>query len=180
MLIRRMCGYVSVLTMSAVLSACGNHQAVEQSMVPVAEDAAVSFYSQRADQLSGRWLIQSIGDRAIDSSKPLVIAFDDRSRVGGVAGCNRFLGAYMLTGDDELELQGLKVTRRICPDPVMMQERLLLNRLENVHSSRFTVEGSLLLFFEEGEEPIRLSRDVESMVNRSEIRSAMMVAQNQG
>ncbi|SEG02527.1 META domain-containing protein [Marinobacterium lutimaris] len=180
MMIRRMCGYISVLTMSVVLSACSGNQVADQPSALTSADVVEVFYSQRAGALSGRWLIQSIGDRAIDTTKPLVIAFDDRSRVGGLAGCNRFLGDYMLTGNEELALQSIKVTRRICADPVMMQERLLLNRLENVYTSRFTPEGALLLFFDENEKPIRLSRDPESVVESSGVNPARLVAQNQG
>lgn len=181
MSIRMICGYIPVLTVTAVLSACGGNQVAEEASAAFAKPiSGDSSYSQYTGQLSGRWLIKAIGDRAVDGAQSLVIAFDDHSRVGGIAGCNRFLGAYTLGGKGELALQELKVTRRICPDPVMMQERLLLNRLENVHSSRFTEEGGLLLFFDKREKPIRLSRDPESLVTSAVTYPEKPVSRHQG
>ncbi len=162
---RMMRGYISVFTLTAILSGCVGNQSIDTSPADFASSSSPVFLDSR--NLSGRWLIQAIGNRTIDASNRLLIAFDGHSRVGGIAGCNRFLGAYMLGGEGELSLQELKVTRRICADPVMMQERLLLSRLGSVYSSRFTDDGRLLLFYDEHEKPISLARDPESLATNS-------------
>ncbi|WP_432695443.1 META domain-containing protein [Marinobacterium sp. YM272] len=116
-------------------------------------------------QLKGRWRVDSIGQRAVNSSTPLLIAFDESSRVGGVAGCNRFLGAYQIGAEGAFSIEDVRLTRRICPEPVMIQESLLINRLKHVSRTQLTSEGELLLFFDNDEQPIRLLPDSTALVN---------------
>ncbi|KEA62072.1 hypothetical protein ADIMK_3733 [Marinobacterium lacunae] len=108
------------------------------------------------EQLEGGWVVYSIGEREVEGRYSPRIAFGKPQRVGGMAGCNRFLGDYELGADGRLSFGDMKLTRRICADPIMLQESLLLNRLRGVMSGVVTAEGELLLFGGQGTAPIRM------------------------
>ncbi|MBS99481.1 MAG: hypothetical protein CMI01_12490 [Oceanospirillaceae bacterium] len=116
-------------------------------------------------ELDGNWTVYAIGPRAVDQRFSPRLAFGDLQRVGGDAGCNRFMGRFELDESGGLIVSDLKVTRRICPDAIMVQEALLLSRLKAVKIGRLTAEGDLLLYHDDQSLPIRLRPDLGARVS---------------
>lgn len=161
MTIRKISRVIAVPFLGALLSACGGNQVAGQSQSFADPSGSIS----NGSQLKGRWVVEAIGERTVESSTPLLIAFDESSRVGGVSGCNRFLGAYQIGAEGGFSIKDVRVTRRICPDPVMMQESLLINRLKHVKKTQLAPDGTLLLFFDNDERAIKLLPDSTAVVN---------------
>lgn len=69
------------------------------------------------EYLRGGWRVHSIGSRVLQRDKRPSLVFTDDGRVGGDAGCNRFLGHYQLFPEGRATFGELMVTRRICPEP---------------------------------------------------------------
>lgn len=111
------------------------------------------------DELSGNWVVYAIGRLPLTGEQLPQLAFAADQRVGGMAGCNRFLGEYQLDADGVLQFGEIMVTRRLCPEPVMSQESLLLNRLRAVNFGRLAPGGDLLLYYDVDRLPIRLHRE---------------------
>lgn len=111
------------------------------------------------EELRGSWVVYAIGQRPVGGPHSPRVEFAIDDRFGGMAGCNHFLTDYHLDSDGVLRLGDMKVTRRICAEPIMFQERLLLSRLRGVESGRLTPSGDLLLFYDEDRLPIRLQRE---------------------
>lgn len=55
-------------------------------------------------------------------------------RISGQAGCNRIFGLYRVGPADSLSLTSIATTYRMCPEPVMEIERLVLRALELMRS----------------------------------------------
>jgi heat shock protein HslJ len=153
MSIRTITACISVSAL-AVLAGCTTPPQNTLATIP---DAARSVASKQ--ELSGNWTVYAIGNRSLSGPHSPRIAFDDDERVGGIAGCNRFLGGYRLDSNGDLSFGEMRLTRRICPEPIMFQEALLLSRLRDVDRSLITPGGDLLLYYDEDELPIRLQRD---------------------
>lgn len=75
----------------------------------------------------------------------------DGGRIGGNAGCNRFMGAI----DDDGTIGPLATTMMACPPPVMEFEQLLLGLLERVNGSR--VSGSGIYLVDDDLDLVRMS-----------------------
>ena len=58
------------------------------------------------------------------------VTFDDKGRVYGDAGCNRFTGGYTTKGD-RMTIGPLATTLRACPQPIMDAEAVFLNKLQS-------------------------------------------------
>lgn len=153
-----------------VLSGCAGSSPY-QALVPVPAGAVVNS----PEQLEGGWVVHYIGERDVTGRYSPRIAFGKEQRVGGMAGCNRFLGDYVLGEEGEFEFGKMKLTRRICAEPIMFQEALLLNRMRSVKNGILTGDGELLLFFDERELPIRLRPEVDSRIG-----GAMMEGASRG
>ena len=69
--------------------------------------------------------------------------FEEGGRLSGHAGCNRFFGAFEITGD-RIAVGPLGATRMACPGPVMELERVFLHALET--ASGFARDGTRLVF----------------------------------
>ncbi|GGC02364.1 hypothetical protein GCM10011352_30710 [Marinobacterium zhoushanense] len=159
--IRTMLAYI-FFPIVGVLSGCvGTSSSTAQISVPPGRVIA------SAEQLEGEWVVSSIGAREVQGQYSPRIAFGKQQRVGGMAGCNRFLGDYALGREGQLLFGEMRVTRRICAEPIMFQEALLLNRLRGVRSGRLTADGELLLYFEEGALPIRMRPDNTQAISDS-------------
>jgi len=145
---------VFLFPLVGVLSGCAGTSTQETRFTAPAGQVVAS-----PEQLEGGWVVYSIGARDVEGRYSPRIAFGKEQRVGGMAGCNRFLGGYELGQGGQLEFGEMRLTRRICPEPIMFQEALLLNRLRGVKNGTLTEEGDLLLYFEEGGLPIRMRPD---------------------
>jgi heat shock protein HslJ len=75
------------------------------------------------------WRPVSIGAAPWPDDSGAFVRFESDGRLAGHSGCNRFMGSYVLDGDT-IEIGHLAATRMACPEPVMEQERLFLEVLE--------------------------------------------------
>ena len=117
--------------------------------------AATTPVPKQAD-LIGQWHIESIGDRPVIDRSPAAIEFTNEGRAGGNASCNRFTGAYTLSGS-ELSFGPLAATKMMCPDALMDQEIRFLAALDRVAGVQIQQE-LLILQDENGETLITASR----------------------
>lgn len=136
------------------LAACNG-----RSPRPSAEAEESSRPLGSSDHLHGGWRVHSIGSRELQGDKRPSLVFAEDGRVGGNAGCNRFLAHYQLFSEGQAAVGELMVTRRICPEPIMLLESLLLSRLRTVEQIHASPEGDLLLFTGDDRLPIRLKPD---------------------
>ncbi len=98
-----------------------------------------------ASLLTGaEWTITQVGGRETTGDTMPAIGFDEAGRIAGHTGCNRFFGGYNLTGEG-LTLGQMGATMMACPDDLMVQERRVLEALEQVHRFDVTGEGALQL-----------------------------------
>jgi heat shock protein HslJ len=67
------------------------------------------------------------------------VTFDDKGRVYGDAGCNRFTGGYTTKGD-RMTIGPLASTLRACPQPIMDAEAIFLNKLQSTVAFRATAK----------------------------------------
>ena len=102
-----------------------------------------------ADLLTGdAWWITALGDTTLVEPERLTLNFLDAGRVAGSAGCNRIVGSFSLTGEG-LRFGPMASTMMACPDPLMEQERRMLDALEQVVAFDMDENGTLLLLGED-------------------------------
>jgi heat shock protein HslJ len=94
--------------------------------------------------LRGTWKITAIdGAAPLPGTEPS-ISFDEDGKVGGAASCNRFFGSYTLTGEG-LSLGQMGASMMMCDEPVMVQERAVLEILEATTGFAVADDGALTL-----------------------------------
>ena len=103
--------------------------------------------------LGGPWFAEYIGDRPVIDNSPANILFGEDGQVTGSASCNRFTGAYELSGS-ELTFGMLASTQRACGEALDDQEQRFFAAIAKV-SSWAIEDGLLLLHDEAGEQLFR-------------------------
>lgn len=102
-----------------------------------------------ADLLTGdAWRITALGDATLIEPERLSLNFLDAGRVAGSSGCNRIVGGFSLTGEG-LHFGPMASTMMACPDPLMEQERRMLDALEQVVAFDMDKSGALRLLGED-------------------------------
>jgi len=95
------------------------------------------------------WAVLSIdGEPPVEGSE-VSIAFGGDGHVSGAASCNRFMGAYALSGEG-LSLTQVATTMMACPEPIMAQEQRFLALLGEVNRFEIGDQGRLLLHTGDG------------------------------
>ena len=103
-----------------------------------------------ASLLTGaEWTLTDIGGETPVEGAEAVLGFGPQDRAYGSTGCNRFMGGYTLTGEG-LSMGQMGVTMMACPDPLMAQERAVLDALAAV--TRFDIDESGVLLLIGGPE----------------------------
>lgn len=122
---------------------------------PIAPTGATTATETAAATLEGTpWVLESLGPA--EAATPVltstrITAFFDRTegKVSGSAGCNNYLGTYRFDGD-KVTISPLGLTRKACPEEVMLQEQAYLGALQEV--ARFEIAGDTLkLFVKDGQ-----------------------------
>jgi heat shock protein HslJ/uncharacterized lipoprotein YbaY/membrane-bound inhibitor of C-type lysozyme len=90
------------------------------------------------------WRITAIGDADLVEPERLSLNFLPPDRVAGSSGCNRIIGSFNLTGES-LQFGTMGSTMMACEDPLMAQERRMLDALEQVTRFDITDDGTLIL-----------------------------------
>jgi len=81
--------------------------------------------------IEGGWRVIRMGDAILPEGVTMTIVFGTDGRVSGRSGCNRFAGAYTLSGEG-LGFGDLAVTRMACEERVMEAEQKFLDHLRRV------------------------------------------------
>jgi heat shock protein HslJ len=106
----------------------------------------------------GEWVLTRLDEREPPrggGNRPATLTFDSTAtRAGGFAGCNRYSGAYTITGDS-LVFGPIMSTKMFCQDGDSL-ERSYLGMLERVRT--FTASDSILSFFAGGQPLARFAR----------------------
>lgn len=97
------------------------------------------------DLLTGpAWQVTALGDAPLIEPERLTLNFITPGRVAGSTGCNRLVGGYTITGEG-LQFGAMGSTMMACPDPLMEQERHMLDALEQVTRFDVAEDGALRL-----------------------------------
>jgi len=96
----------------------------------------------------GAWRVTGLGDAPLIEPERLSLNFLDAGRVAGSGGCNRFVGGFSLSGEG-LHFGPMASTMMACPEPLMEQERRMLDALEQVMAFDVDARGRLLLLAED-------------------------------
>lgn len=98
-----------------------------------------------ADLLTdGVWQVTALGDANLIEPERLSLNFLHPGRVAGSSGCNRVVGGFTLTGEG-MQFGAMGSTMMACPEPLMEQERRMLDALEQVTRFDITEDGALQL-----------------------------------
>jgi heat shock protein HslJ/membrane-bound inhibitor of C-type lysozyme len=98
-----------------------------------------------ADLLTAHlWRIIAFGDADLVDPERLSLNFLEPDRIAGSSGCNRIVGSYTLTGEG-MQFGTMSSTMMACEDPLMEQERRMLDALEQVERFDITKDGTLFL-----------------------------------
>lgn len=97
------------------------------------------------DLLTGPvWQVSALGSDALVEPERLSLNFISPGRVAGSTGCNRLVGGFTLTGEG-LQFGAMGSTMMACPEPLMAQERRMLDALEQVTRFDIAEDGALRL-----------------------------------
>ncbi|ARE83262.1 META domain protein [Roseovarius mucosus] len=97
------------------------------------------------DLLTGpSWQVTVLGETPLIEPERLTLNFITPGRVAGSSGCNRLVGGYTLTGEG-LQFGAMGSTMMACPEPLMEQERRMLDALEQVTRFDIAEDGALRL-----------------------------------
>ncbi|MEM6277561.1 MAG: META domain-containing protein [Pseudomonadota bacterium] len=115
-------------------------ESVREARALEAEQAA-----KIAAATTGRaWSVIDISGQAMIEGSDAGLAFGNDMTVSGSAGCNGFNGEYTLESA-QLSFGPLATTRKLCADPIMKQERIVLDTLGQVISAGVDEDGLLFL-----------------------------------
>jgi heat shock protein HslJ len=92
----------------------------------------------------GEWTVESIGAKPVIAGSSVTIQFLEENRVAGNASCNRFIGAYRLTGEG-LSFHQLGGTMMACEGPLSEQEARFLELLQDAYRFEIDPAGRLVL-----------------------------------
>ncbi|MCH9660728.1 MAG: META domain-containing protein [Bacteroidetes bacterium] len=104
-------------------------------------------------QLSGNYMITSIGDQTISSNAPTISFFALNKTIRGNTGCNSFFGTYALDLY-ALSFNDIGNTEMACDEPIMTVENNFLNALRNTGSYDF--ENSMLTLYHKNDRSVLL------------------------
>mgnify|MGYP001165993509 FL=1 len=95
------------------------------------------------------WQVEDIGGAGIVERSRVTLRFNDDGRVAGTASCNRYSGAYELTGEG-LTLGRMLTTKMACAPALMQQEQRFLGLLAQVRRFEIAADGGLALIAADG------------------------------
>jgi heat shock protein HslJ len=108
-----------------------------------------------ASLLRGDWAIAAIGEAPVLRGSKPSLTFAAEGRVNGNGSCNRYFGSFKLSGET-LTIAETGTTRMMCDQPLMEQERRLLQALESVRRFEVDASGGLRLVGDDGRTAVSL------------------------
>ncbi|MEB3309845.1 MAG: META and DUF4377 domain-containing protein [Snowella sp.] len=104
--------------------------------------------TNRLDKTS--WQLVSMGQTKPVTARPITVRFE-RNRIGGSAGCNRFMGNYSVQGN-QLDIKSpLGTTRMACPGDTMKHESDFLQALAAANRYEINAKGELKIQYQDGQ-----------------------------
>lgn len=116
-------------------------------------------------QTAQNYQVEWIGERPLIDRSMLTLTLADEQRAAGLAGCNNWTAEYQLSGN-QLSLNNIATTRKLCAPALMEQEQRFLAALANVQRWAFSEHQQLLLWPAAGA-PIKLW-PIEQLHDQSE------------
>jgi len=98
--------------------------------------------------MGGEWRIERIGDQAVvPGTQPTITFFseDGENRFAGLASCNRYMGAFRVTGEGLKLTPGASTLMACIDESQALQERRLMMLLAEVYGFGINEQGRLLL-----------------------------------
>lgn len=130
----------------AVSGAKGYRVSNGQLQLLGADGAVRATFDAQSTALAGtRWRATGINNgrgalQGVATGSTVTLAFDDKSRISGLAGCNRFAGSYSSSGG-ALQLKPAATTRMACTDDqIAEQETAYLKALGSVSTLRLEAD----------------------------------------
>lgn len=121
---------LAVAASAATLTACG--------LTPQDND-------RQAERVYGQtWIAQEVAGEPVSGGVEPSLVFDSDGKVSGNAGCNGYFGSVIIDGQ-AMSFGNLGATRKLCPEPAMKQEGLLLEALDSTRGYRLENDGLELL-----------------------------------
>lgn len=117
--------------------------------VAIAGDTFAGCGGEPATLLHGEWMIAGINGSAPVAGSTPTLAFDADGTLNGNGSCNRFFGAYTLTGEG-LTVGDIGSSMMACEEPLMAQEMMLLDILKGVGRFEIGSDGALILHDTDG------------------------------
>ncbi len=111
--------------------------------------AACALAPEEADGQAQRvygqtWIAEEVGGRPVANGVEPSLVFNPDGKVTGNAGCNGYFGSVIIDGE-AMSFGNLGATRKLCPEPAMTQEGLLLQALDSTRGYRLEKDGLELL-----------------------------------
>ena len=137
----------------------GNGQSLLRGEGVVSEDANVSI---QLDALTGKdlantyWQAIDISGRGLPPTVKTILAFNNKGKLSGHAGCNHYRTAYSSSANF-IEIEKAELTRQICSSPIMYHENRYLHFLKGAEYYSIDKEGNLSIYVSEREKPIKFS-----------------------
>ena len=97
------------------------------------------------------WRIEDIAGTGVIDSSNVTLQFLDAGRLAGSGGCNRLMGGYESSAKGQLTITHPGVTMMACPQPLMQQERKLLDLLPEITGYTIDAKGALVLHTADGQ-----------------------------
>src|SRR5690554_266158 len=120
------------MILSTMLLAC-QYNAPSTTSVSSSESTPTAS----AEELTGTWHIESIGERPVIDHSPARIQFLADGRINGNASCNRFSGTYSVVDGKLAISRSLIATKMMCLPALMQQEQDLFEVLPGAVSGTF-------------------------------------------
>ena len=125
--------------------------------VIVGDDKLSGCGGEPASLLHGDWRVERIAGKALVAGSEPTLAFGPDGDIHGNGSCNRFFGSFALTGEG-LTISETGASMMMCEQPLMDQERSLLNAFEAARRFEVATTGQLRLLGKDGQSVLNLGK----------------------
>ena len=129
---------ITAIFSSLLLSACGSTNSVPNSDSYQPKPRIITSNSI----VGGLWLLSTINGSAYQG-KRLFLNLNDKNKVNGFAGCNRFFTSIAELNSNQVRFSSIGSTRMGCPDNALL-ENDFLNALRGIRSFQLNSDQLIL------------------------------------
>ncbi len=102
------------------------------------------------------WQAVDISGRGLPPTVKTTLAFNNKGKLSGHAGCNHYRTAYS-SNANFIEIEKTELTHQICSSPIMYHENRYLHFLRDAEYYSIDKEGNLSIYVSEREKPLKFS-----------------------